>query len=120
MKTLRGNEPVTFEGKSIGRTLIDFWKWNSSDLLNNTLRGALAEFIVASSLNIDISECREDWLSVDLLWKTSKLSNHSEIKIEVKCSGYLQSYYQKTTQSLYIVLHLRAFILMMNKNMTMK
>lgn len=85
MQTLTGNEHFTYDGMPIGILLNDFWAWNSSDLLNNTLRGALAEFIVASSIGLDTNECREDWTAFDLQTKSGR-------KIEVKCSSYLQSW----------------------------
>lgn len=85
MQTLTGNEHFTYEGMPVGVLLNDFWAWNSSDLLNNTLRGALAEFIVASAIGIDTTKAREDWTPYDLL-------THSGKKIEVKCSAYLQSW----------------------------
>ena len=85
MQTLTGNEHFTFDGMPVGVLLNDFWSWNSSDLLNNTLRGALAEFIVASAIEVDTNECREDWTAFDLLTKSGK-------KIEVKCSAYIQSW----------------------------
>ncbi len=30
--------------------LCDYWKWSSSDLLSNTLRGVLAEYLVVTAL----------------------------------------------------------------------
>lgn len=85
MQTLTGNEHFTYEGMPVGILLNDFWAWNSSDLLNNTLRGALAEFIVASAVGIDTTKAREDWTAYDLLTESGR-------KIEVKCSAYLQSW----------------------------
>lgn len=85
MKTLTGNEHFTYDGMPVGILLNDFWAWNSSDLLNNTLRGALAEFIVASALGIDTAVSRQDWTAYDLLSPSGR-------KIEVKCSAYLQSW----------------------------
>lgn len=84
MIRLSGNEQFMSDDVSIGFLLSDFWSWNSSDLLNNTLRGALAEFIVAMALGIDTSSPREDWSSYDLLYKNCKL--------EIKSSAYLQSW----------------------------
>ena len=85
MRTLTGNEHFTYDGMPVGILLNDFWAWNSSDLLNNTLRGALAEFIVASALGIDTTISRRDWTAYDLLSPSGR-------KIEVKCSAYLQSW----------------------------
>ena len=68
-------------------SLLDFWQWSTSDLMNNTIRGILAEFIVAQSLGI-AENIRFPWDAYDLLLPNG-------IKIEVKSSAYLQSWYQK-------------------------
>ena len=83
-----GNENFTFDDKLTDFQLNDFWKWQASDLLNNTLRGALAEFIVAKALNINTNIPREDWNEYDLLFG-------GKYKIEIKASAYIQSWEQK-------------------------
>lgn len=85
MKILTGNEHFTYEGMPARILLNDFWAWSSSDLLNNTLRGALAEFLVASAIGVDTSRARQDWTPYDLLSPSGR-------KIEVKCSAYIQSW----------------------------
>ena len=35
-----GDEPFTQRGMPTAARLADFWAWNQSDLVNNTLRGA--------------------------------------------------------------------------------
>lgn len=85
MKVLTGDEHLKFDGMPINRLLSDFWKWNSSDLLNNTMRGAFAEFIVATALDLDLTTTHIDWESYDL--------RHNDKMIEVKCSAYLQSWH---------------------------
>ncbi len=87
MQVLTGNEHLKFDGMPINRLLSDFWKWNSSDLLNNTMRGAFAEFIVATALDLDLTTAHIDWESYDL--------RHGDEMIEVKCSAYLQSWFPK-------------------------
>lgn len=84
MKTLTGDEHFTSQGIPINRLLNDFWAWQSSDLLNNSIRGALAEYIVATSLDIDTSEARNVWNDHDLLY--------NGFNIEVKSSSFLQSW----------------------------
>ena len=66
--------------------LLEFWQWATSDLLTNTTRGILAEYIVATDLGV-AGNVRNDWEPYDL---TSK----DGIKIEVKTSAYLQTWYQ--------------------------
>lgn len=50
MERLTGDEHFTYEGSPINRLLNDFWAWQASDLLTNSIRGALAEYIVATAL----------------------------------------------------------------------
>ena len=45
---LNGDEPLRGSGMAGSLTLGDFWRWSGSGLLDNTARGVLAEFIVAS------------------------------------------------------------------------
>ena len=87
MKTLTGHERFVYDDKDQDFDVEQFWAWSSSDLLNNTLRGALAEFIVASACGIDTSIARADWDAYDLKYR--------DVRIEVKCSAYLQSWEQK-------------------------
>ena len=84
MKSLTGNEHFLYNGVPINRLLLDFWSWQASELLSNTLRGALAEFIVATALDIDTDEHRVNWYEYDL--------KYGDCRIEVKSSAYLQSW----------------------------
>jgi len=76
-----------FLGSETKRTLLDFWKWAYSDLVGNTERGAIAEYIVAIACDIDNS-IRVSWDSYDLSLKNG-------LKVEVKSSAYLQTWKQK-------------------------
>ena len=90
IKIKNGEEFLTFSGQKTQYKLLDFWKWSVSDLLSNATRGIFAEFIVATALEIDLSnEARDEWGEYDLeTWEWGK------IKIEVKSSAYLQTWYQ--------------------------
>lgn len=50
MEQLTSNNIFTFHGEDTGLSVVDFWSWAYSDLLNNTDRGVLAEYIVHSAL----------------------------------------------------------------------
>lgn len=50
MEQLTSNNKFTFRGEDTGLSVVDFWSWAYSDLLNNTDRGVLAEYIVHSAL----------------------------------------------------------------------
>lgn len=77
----------TLNGKETKLPLQDFWQWSMSDLLNNSLRGILAEYIVASGLGIS-KGIRAEWDAYDL-------TDNDGTKLEVKASAYIQSWYQE-------------------------
>jgi hypothetical protein len=86
-KRKTGREPFIYNRKKQKVALLDFWKWADSDLIGNTARGALAEFVVAMALK-QHKGIRMSWNAFDLLSKEG-------IKIEVKSAAYIQSWYQK-------------------------
>ena len=67
-------------------TIADFWRWAYSDLLSNGNRSILAEYFVGMALGV-ADKPREEWNPVDLLY--------GNVAIEVKSSGYCQSWPQK-------------------------
>jgi len=69
------------------RTISDFWQWAYSDLMQNTERGVLAEYIVAALLGVD-EKLRVPWIAYDL-----KLPNGKTV--EVKTMSKLQAWYQR-------------------------
>jgi hypothetical protein len=81
-----GSEPLLSCGSRVA-SVRDFWSWGYSNLLTNSTRGVLAEYIVALALGIDRGAPREEWTTYDLFC--------DGIKIEVKASAYLQSWGQK-------------------------
>lgn len=85
---LKGSEELSFNDKTTGFVISDFWKWSSSDILSNATRGILAEFIVGSAIGIDFNKIRNEWDSYDLL-------SPEGIKIEVKSAAYIQSWKQE-------------------------
>ena len=86
---LTGNEEFTLHGSSAGISVKDFWSWAYSDLLNNTQRGVMAEFLVYSSLKSEYppprTQMRVNWLPFDV-------TSPSGRRIEVKSAAYLQSW----------------------------
>lgn len=71
---------------AVGATVGDFWAWALSDVLSNTARGVLAEFLVGSALGV-VDEVRVEWDSFDLLYEGAK--------IEIKSAAYVQRWFQK-------------------------
>ncbi|WP_447859621.1 hypothetical protein [Nitrospira calida] len=88
-----GNEPLHSNGHSLGVTLLDFWRWSSSDLISNATRGVLAEFIVASALGIKLDSVRDEWGAFDL-------ETPEGITVEVKSAAYIQSWSQRNLSSI--------------------
>ncbi len=76
-----GSEPFRNGDVLLSQTLLGFWRWAASDLVSNTLRGILAEYIVACALDLP-QEVRVEWDAFDL--KTAQ-----GLKIEVKSAAYL-------------------------------
>src|SRR5699024_11089907 len=78
-----GDEP--FEG--MPHTLREYWAWAHSDIASNAERGKLAEYIVHCAVKSQVP-FRTEWDPFDVL-------SEEGIKIEVKCSAYLQTWSQK-------------------------
>lgn len=81
-----GSESFGSQGNSAGFKLSDYWRWSGSDLLSNTQRGVIAEFLVANAMGVADSP-RLEWGWFDLETTEGK-------KIEVKSAAYYQSWPQ--------------------------
>ncbi|ANS66763.1 hypothetical protein SLINC_4539 [Streptomyces lincolnensis] len=79
------SELIRANGETVGR-LGDFWSWACSDLANNTMRGVLAEYLVATALGAAIGT-RTEWDTVDI-------RTPEKWRVEVKSAAYLQSWAQ--------------------------
>lgn len=86
VRRLDGTEKLASKGTAAPSTVLDFWRWSASDLLNNTTRGVLAEFLVATALDV-ADELRTEWDPYDL-----RASDGTTI--EVKSAAYVQSWAQ--------------------------
>ena len=76
-----GSEP--FDG--LDASVVDFWRFAMSDLRTNNVRGYLGEFLVAQA--VGSTTARVEWDSWDV-------TGPDGTKIEVKTSGFLQSWAQ--------------------------
>jgi hypothetical protein len=83
-----GSEPFHADGRDLGFDLLSFWRWSASDLISNTARGCLAEYLVARAIGVGVEDVRTEWDPFDL-------TSASGVKIEVKSAAYIQSWYQK-------------------------
>ena len=87
-KTLKaGDEAFYVRGENLEFTVLDYWRWANSDLLDNAARGVLAEFLVAYAVN-RTNEPRSEWGSFDV-------RTESGIRVEVKSAAYAQSWPQE-------------------------
>ena len=68
-------------------TVLDYWKWAHSCLMDNAERGAFAEYLVASAVG-GKGEGRINWEKYDVISKEG-------ITIEVKTSAYIQVWGQE-------------------------
>jgi len=84
-----GHETFRANGRDLGPTLFDFWRWSLSDLVSNATRGLLAEFIVAKALGISTPSVRDEWSAFDL-------QTPEGLKVEVKSAAYIQTWYQSS------------------------
>lgn len=80
-----GNEHLTCNGLETPFTMLDFWQWGYSNLLEGTLRGEFAEFIVKSAIALNGNDTNqgERW------WHPYDLTGPGGLRLEVKCSAYL-------------------------------
>ena len=86
VKLLDGQEPFHGPGIKKPLLLIEYWKWSGSVLLDNTARGILAEFLIATALGLHKKPRRE--------WDEFDIRMASGTSIEVKSSAYVQSWKQ--------------------------
>jgi hypothetical protein len=81
-----GAEAFHAAGQALGFDVLDFWRWSSSNLAGNALRGVLAEYLVARALDLT-TDCRVEWDACDF-------RTPDGIAIEVKSAAYVQSWAQ--------------------------
>ncbi|MCY4354207.1 MAG: hypothetical protein OXC09_05390 [Truepera sp.] len=81
-----GEEP--FRGAGPVLKLLDYWRWSGSNLMDNTTRGMLAEFLVATALGLHETPRIVEWESYDL-------QTPCGTTVEVKSAAAIQSWKQR-------------------------
>lgn len=81
-----GDERFYEQGKTLAFDLRQFWQWSASDLLNNRMRGLLAEYLVVQAVG-DPSQGRLEWDTFDVVTSQG-------LRIEVKSAAYVQGWHQ--------------------------
>jgi len=82
-----GAEAFHSSGKPLGFDLKSFWQWSRSDLLDNTTRGIIAEYLVDRALGMGEDDVRD-------IWNPCDIETSSGIRIQVKSAAYIQSWHQ--------------------------
>lgn len=86
-KKLLGTEKIVDESGNTVSDVNGFWRWAYSNIIDNAERGAFAEYLVACALGIS-DKVRVNWDKYDLV-------SPEGISVEVKTSGYIQSWEQE-------------------------
>ena len=91
-KYLTGDERFRGSGIESPLSLRDYWRWSASSLMDNTARGLVAEFLVATALKEYIpDQSRVEWDPYDFVAKIADW----KVSIEVKSSARVQSWKQQ-------------------------
>lgn len=91
-RRLSGLEPIRRADGVAAATVLDFWQWSSSDLVDNVQRGVYAEFLVGLAL-AQTGGVRSSWDAFDI--KTAE-----GVTVEVKSCAYLQAWPQRQLTSI--------------------
>lgn len=83
-----GDEVFHANGTALDRSLRDLWSWSCSDLVSNTYRGVVAEYLVAMALGVAHGS-RSAWDAFDL-------ETPEGIRVEVKSAAYVQTWHQNS------------------------
>lgn len=90
---LTGDEQMTSRNHgTVGPSVMGLWQWTSSNLFDNTMRGMLAEYMVATALGATEYGIRTEWDAFDLVTENG-------IKVEIKSSAFLQSWAQEKSSA---------------------
>ena len=91
----KGTEHICFKQKDLPITILNFWQWGYSNLLQNILRGKFAEFIVKIALaetNPKFLEKNNNSLSPYDLTGPVIPSTKLQSRIEVKSAAFVQTW----------------------------
>lgn len=83
-----GREKFRLDAQDLDFDLLSFWRWSASDLLSNTTRGVLAEYLVARALGVQPDGVRSERAA-------HGFQTDDGIRVGVKSAAYLQSWQQR-------------------------
>lgn len=79
---LSGTEEFTLKGEKVGFNVLDFWRFQFSNLPD--MEGRVGEFLVAMALKKDLPDNNNGWTYWDI--------NYDKKRIEVKTTSYYKPY----------------------------
>jgi hypothetical protein len=88
MKKITANTPFVNGGKSLGMTMLDFWKYQYSNIYD--MQEYIAEFLVGKALGLDEPCNRDGWTLWDIDYRGKR--------IEIKETSYYHSWQEKIAQ----------------------
>ncbi len=67
-----GAEPLHSSGTPVDGSVLDFWRWSTSDLMSNATRGRFAEYLVHRAVGGADDAVRDEWDAFDLTTAVAK------------------------------------------------
>lgn len=81
-----GNEHLLLNDSELPFSMLDFWQWAYSDIVDNTERGVFAEYIVKAALSLNAPDVNQG----NRWWHPYDLTGPSGLRLEIKSSAYIQ------------------------------
>lgn len=91
MKKIFENTQFVNGNESLGITMLDFWKYQYSNIYD--MQEYIAEFIVGKALGIDEPMNRDGWTLYDIEYKYK--NREQAVRIEIKETSYYHSWQNK-------------------------
>ena len=85
MNMVSENTPFVLDGKPLGMNMLDFWKYQYSNIYD--MQEYIAEFIVGKALGLNEPCNRDGWTLYDI--------DYNGVHIEIKQTGYYHSWQEK-------------------------
>ena len=82
------NTQFISSGSAVGFGAVDFWEWHCENCLDGSIRGSLAEFLIAKALGLE--QTRNSWAAYDI--------DYHGYHIEVKSTSLFTSKHRKSVR----------------------
>lgn len=88
---ITGEERFLFKNQDLGFSVLDFWRFAYSEIKSDP-RDDIAEFLVSKALGVDEAYNRKNWTVFDILYPGDGTHLPNGYRIEVKSTGYYQTW----------------------------